>query len=487
MSLALAPSLVVRPRASAPAVPAAFTLTLAFTALALLARAVSIDAFLGITTVGFTAATAWPIVRAARRGWDAGDVLPMFVLYYSLSLLLRGLADMTFLDSPYIRDLGDAQTAHVRDLLGWTFLYSALGLVAAVLGYDAPLGARWTAAIARAIPAVGRRWRTARLGKVTAAMIAIGTAGALVRVHGPAGFLRAASNPMATSGEDALGFWWLIAITEFAVVGVHAHLIGLLLRRDRRFFAHYLLLGLGLGVPIYLMSSSKFLLLRLLFLPWLYRHFLVRRVPIWRILGGFAVFGALFPFFYAYRALGILGLEGVSAYLDNTDLPMLKMFTRSYGADSFMLIIHRTGHTLPFRFGGTFADFATFWIPRLLWPGKPVSFGLTFPVAYMPDVHWGSMTYVTASLPGELYMNFHAFGVVAGCALLGVAMRASRGLADLGPGGLLIYGYAFLTAMHLVEGCIASQMETFLTHLVPSVLALALVTARTGARPEVRA
>ena len=67
------------------------------------------------------------------------------------------------------------------------------------------------------------------------------------------------------------------------------------------------------------------------------------------------------------------------------------------------------------------------------------------------------------------------FGVAAGCALLGMAMRAAYSIAHRGPGALLVYGYVFLTAMHLVEGCIASQLETAITHLVPTVIALAVL------------
>jgi hypothetical protein len=195
----------------------------------------------------------------------------------------------------------------------------------------------------------------------------------------------------------------------------------------------------------------------------------------------FAGFGALFPFFYAYRALGLLGLDAftLARYLQTTDMPWLKLFNRSYGADSFMLILHRTGDTLPFLWGGSLADLFTFWIPRALWAAKPASFGLQFPALYMPDMQWGALTYVTTSLPGELYLNLGLPGVVAGGAALGVAMRASRVLAGRSPAGLLLHGYAFLTAMHLVEGCIASQLETWLTHLVPSLLAIALL-ARPG-------
>ena len=58
-------------------------------------------------------------------------------------------------------------------------------------------------------------------------------------------------------------------------------------------------------------------------------------------------------------------------------------------------------------------------------------------------------------------------------------MRTGRVLTTTGPGGILLYGYIFIVGMHLVEGCIASQFETLLTELLPALLAIGLLAART--------
>lgn len=438
----------------------------------LFASAYWTDAFVWIAGAGF----AWALARPFMDGrLDAFDVLPMFGLYYGLSLLLRGVGLLTFVDSPYLRELGNARTEHWRALVGWAFFYSAIGMHAAVAGYRSALARRWAETLVRGVPALTARWRGERIGPVVAALLLAGLAAATLRVGGPSGFLSAAANPMRTNTDGAIGYWWLIAATEFAIVGFHVHMLALLMRGDRTFLMQYFVLGLGLGIPLYLASSSKFVLLRIFLLPWMYRHFIVARLPMWRIVVGFAAFAALFPFFYAYRALGLQNLDSVSTYIDRVDHPLLLMFNRSYGTDSLMLILHRTGVTLPFQWGASLTDLFTFWVPRLLWPAKPLSFGLLFPATYMPDMHWGNLTYASCSLPGELYLNFHVIGIVAGCAGLGAVMRATFTAAGRGPGALLVYGYAFLTAMHLVEGCIASQLETMITHLVPTAIALALL------------
>ncbi len=450
---------------------------LAGAGVALLLHEWSATAFLAWTTLGFAAIAARSF---AGRRFDAADALQLFTLYYVLSLLVRAVGVVAWVDSPYLRELGDGRSAHVRDLAGWSQLVAGLGLFAVQEGHDGPVGGRWAAALARRMPALAAPWRDGATSRAVLVLAALGVLGAVLRVHDLGGFMRAAANPMAAGTDEALGHWWQIALTEFAVVALHVHLVRLLLRGDRHFALHWLVLSLGLSVPLYLVSSSKSILLRTLLLPWVYRHLLAKRIPMWRVIVALAAFSALFPLFYAYRALGISNLDAVGLYLQNADSPpILRMFNRAYGADSLMLVLHRTGTTLPFRWGASLLDLGTFWVPRLLWPGKPDSFGLQFPAAYMPDMHWGAMTYVTTSLPGELYLNFHVVGVLAGSWLLGAAMRASRVLARGGPGGVLLHGYGLITAVHLAEGCIASQLESWLTDLLPALLAVAWITART--------
>ena len=43
------------------------------------------------------------------EGLDPGEAIYFFVLYYALSLLLRGLGLLTFVDSPYLTPIGDAE------------------------------------------------------------------------------------------------------------------------------------------------------------------------------------------------------------------------------------------------------------------------------------------------------------------------------------------------------------------------------------------
>ena len=467
----------VAPASALASYPARVLAVVAWVAVALALAPGATDAFVWWSGSGLALAALWPFARAWRRGLDPGDAVWCFLSYFVLAMLLRGIGVLTFVDSPYLRLLGDPRAASYRHWAGWMFFYCTLGLVALNAAYHAPSARR------RALDWLARSallrgpWRDSRILPVGLGLLAVGAAGMLLRLHSLGGFAHAVSDPLAAGTAEASGHFWQIALTEFAVVGFHVLVIGAMLRGDRRLPWIWLGLGLLLGVPLYLVSSSKALLIRVLFTPMLFWHFLRRPLRLAHVLGFFAGFGLLFPLFYAYRALGMLGLGGVGLYFETTDAPLLKLYNRAYDADSFMRVLHATGQGLvPLQWGRSLLDLFTFFIPRALWAAKPESFGLGFATLYMPDVQWGSMTYVSSSLPGELFLNFHVAGVLAGFLLLGWWLRAGVTLARRGgPGAVLLYGYFFLAAVHLVEGSIAAQFEFFLTSAVPALFALLLL------------
>ena len=429
--------------------------------------------FAAVAALVFAAAAAWPFVRDARRGLDTGQVLYFFLFYFVFAMLLRGIGLLTFVDSPYLRDVGDRHSPSFVRLIAWTFVGCAAGLVSLHLGFASPSAARAARALLVRAPGLAAPWPRVHVRRVGLALMAIGAIGALLRLRSLGGFLAAAGDPLIAGTEAAVGHWWTVALTEFAVVGFHVLCIGEVMSGRRHALTRLAGLGLVLAVPLYLVTSSKFLVIRFLFVPLLLRHFLVKRVPIQSLALCFVGFGALFPLFYAYRALGLLGLEGVGDYLAADRLPILKIYNRAYDADTFALVMHRVSEGLPLQWGRTLLDLGTFWIPRAFWPGKPISFGLWFSDVYMPDVHFGVMTYVSPSLPGELWANAHVPGLLAGFWALGWVMRAAwEAVRRGGPAMLLVYIYAFLTLVHLVEGSIAAQLETMLTGVVPALLAM---------------
>ena len=460
--------------------PARIAAVCAWAAIALSVAPWATDVFLWWSGAGLAIAALWPFARAWRRGLDPGDAIWCFLLYFVLAMLLRGMGVLTFVDSPYLRGLGDARSQSFRQLVGWVFFYSTLGLVALNAAYHAPSGRRWAEHLLERGTLLSAPWRRSRIVPVGLALIGIGGIGLMLRLHSLGGFANAAANPMDANTVGAIGRYWQIALTEFAVAGFHVLVIGCMLRGGRHLLLLWLGLGLVLGVPLFLASSSKALLIRVFFTPMLFRHFLLKPLRMRHVVGFFAGFSLLFPLFYAYRALGVGGFAEAAQYLETTETPLLKVYNRAYDADSFMRVLHATAHGLvPLQWGHSLQDLFVFFIPRAFWAAKPDAFGLEFARLYMPEVPWGAITYVSPSLAGELFLNFHVIGVLAGFLLLGWALRAAITLArGGGPGAVLLYGCFFLAAVHLVEGSIAAQIEFFITSAVPVLIALGLLTAR---------
>lgn len=440
----------------------------------LLATQVSPLAFAWTSGLAFAAMVAHPFV--ARRGIDTADIRVFFLFYFAFAMLLRGAGLLTFVDSPYLRELGGPQSAAMRRLVGWVFFWCAAGLVAMEAGYGSRIASRWAAAWLARVPSLAAPWQPRRIGRVAALLLAVGGAGALLRLHLMGGVGAVAGDLVGSSTENALGRWWLIALTEFAVVGFQVWAVGEFLKRPRGALGRVLLAGIVFVVPLYMVTSSKFLIIRTLFLPVLWRHLVVKKVPMAALLLCFVGFGLLFPLFYAYRALGLFGLDAVRTYLETTETPLLKVYNRAYDADSFVLVLHRSGIDAPLQWGRTLLDVFVFWIPRAFWAAKPASFGLMFPAIYMPDYHFDVMTYMSPSLPGELWANFTWPGVLAGFWLLGAVMRAAReAVRRGGPAMMLLYGFLFLTLVHVVEGSIAAQLENFISELLPVLVAAVLL------------
>lgn len=431
------------------------------------------EAFVWWSGSGLALAALWPFVRAWRRGLDPGDAMWYFLLYFVLAILLRGMGLLTFVDSRFVRDLGDAQSPSFRQLVGWVFFYSTLGLVALNAAYHAPSAQRWAKWYLERHTLLSAPWRESRIVPVGLGLLAIGGIGMLLRVHSLGGFASAAGDPVAAVTEKAAGYFWTIALTEFAVVGCHVLVIGAMLRGDRRLPWIWLGLGLLVGGPIFLISGSKSVLVRVFFTPMLFWHFLRKPLRLGHVLGFFVGFALLFPLFYAYRAVGIARLDDAGQYLETLDAPLLVLYNRSYDADSFMRVLYATGQGLvPLQWGRSLEELFTFFIPRAWWAAKPESFGLRFAPLYMPDVNIGS-SFVSPSLPGVLFLNFHVAGVLGGFLLFGWGMRAAVTLArGGGVGAALLYGYFFLVAVQLVEGSIPASIVFLISSAAPALIAL---------------
>ncbi|TMQ60608.1 MAG: oligosaccharide repeat unit polymerase [Candidatus Eisenbacteria bacterium] len=462
----------------------------ALAAATLIASLISTPAFLGLSISCFVAAVTVPLALRLRRGIDPGEAIYPFVLYFTLTMGVRGIAILTFQSSIYLPVLQDPKSSYFQSLVGWNFFYSALGLVLLHLGYSSGLGDRWGRRLGRAVQSWAP-WPARRVRAVALAWFLIGLFGATSFATTFGGFRAVTENLMFAFTEGGLGNYWKIVLMEFAVVGFHLLAVYEFTRPGARRPMLVVIPGLALVLGLYVFTGSKYLLLRGVVPILLYVHFLRRRLNVLHLAVVALIFAALFPVFYAYRASGTGGLQQIADRLGGSGVAgwfaQGNILGRGYDADSFVAVLHRAGREVPFQLGGTLTDLFVFFIPRAWWPEKPMSYGLVFAQQFMPDVYFTNLTYCSPSLAGELYANFHVIGIIAGFWLLGAIMKAAHRMAlGGGPAGVVYYGYAYLALIVCVEGAIATSTESLLADIVPAWIAIRMVQSRAAQRTAPR-
>ena len=144
----------------------------------------------------------------------------------------------------------------------------------------------------------------------------------------------------------------------------------------------------------------------------------------------------IFPFHNTYRLLdarmstsqrvsltsSIIGDWSYNEYMLRS---MITVKQRLSLINSVAVVIRDVGRWVPYAKGETlFLPTLVFFVPRLLWPDKPMlTFGREFGQKFRVVRVFDKETAIASSVPGELYWNFDLVGILVGMALWGMAMR----------------------------------------------------------------
>jgi len=183
--------------------------------------------------------------------------------------------------------------------------------------------------------------------------------------------------------------------------------------------------------------SDKSLLMTLIGIPIVARWYAMRKIPwVFLLVLLLVLMFAVFPFYNTYRwsdpAMGqmnrmVVTYETIQTWDTDRYLQFsLYSFTRRLSAiNSVAVVLRDVGRWVPYAKGETiFMPTLTYFIPRVIWPDKPVaSQGRDFGRIFRVTNFWSRETYIGATMPGELYWNFDLLGIIIGMALLGLVMR----------------------------------------------------------------
>jgi hypothetical protein len=165
------------------------------------------------------------------------------------------------------------------------------------------------------------------------------------------------------------------------------------------------------------------------------------RLPVGWLIGA-ALYGLIvFPIFVASRAeihgsrqiarttilenfvhtveLAIAAEDRVNKGVEKTQ----NLLERTSVRGSLQMIVERTGVDVDFQHGATMTPLLATFIPRFIWTDKPdVATGRMVNKAFHVTEAEYSDTYISPSIPGELYWNFGWPGICIGMAIIGGAV-----------------------------------------------------------------
>ena len=421
------------------------------------------------------------VMRISGSQFDVANVLFLFVAHYFLSFGLYGFMNAFGL-SHYLGVSYDPTSDTGANLSSLASVYSASALLAIYAGFS------WNPRVRDAVKNTGGHTPPEfpsvdldllpRLQISAGFALAISYLGCFLMVVFLGGWSAIGLDPSYVSTEGMHGLYWAAALVFINHWAVAVNLFSYLISKKIK----YLFLT-GLSLPLllieFLLSGSKSALLLPVMAFLIIRHYCYQRLN-WKTLVALgAIVLVVFAAGYAYRSAGAQSAQfqgEVTSFYQNPASLLETFFGRFYGTDSFAIALDavRNGH--PLMMGRSLIDLLTWYIPRWLWPEKPLSFAIVFGQEYMPDSPGAGEVFYSPSLPGELYLDFGLLGLPFGGVLIGYLLRyISRRTIEARPmkvEAIVLYAVIAPLAAALVEGPISGVIELVLTRVIPYVLLL---------------
>lgn len=416
------------------------------------------------------------VVVIWKRGFAQGrqglfSPVVLLTAYMLLGFGIRGLTTV-FGAGNKLEGAIDPTSPEFLWIYAEVFLYATLGLLALLVG-----------------DAIGRRLRResdgvesprpAGSGKpaITAGLL-LGSLGAAVLVAKLG--IRLITDPSFVATSGTAGLFWVYPLLSAPLYGF-VYRIAVAYRRGEP-VPRLALAGLVLsGIAIYILTSSKAAILNSVILLLVARHFLVGPVRLRALVLPALAFVIVLPMLYLHREYGLT--PELVARLD----PQMIMagfgilLNRSYLADSFAAVIHYTPQPYDYMLGSGWLEVFYFWVPRGLWPDKPVSYSLTFAQTYLSSLNESQGSFFSPTLLGDAYLNFGPIGVPLLMLALGVALRLwyDRLTARRSAAGVVVYA----ASLYWIAMAPEQALQVFL-ELVISYVAIAWVVTVIGRSPS---
>lgn len=152
-----------------------------------------------------------------------------------------------------------------------------------------------------------------------------------------------------------------------------------------------------------------------------------------------------------------------------------EVVNRAVWFDSGVMIIRWVPDYIDYLKGATFFPLVIGWVPRIIWPDKPIlSLG-----SYMHNIIIGSpsQSNVGFSMIGEFYLNFGVWGVMAGMFVMGIFVRLSYLYARNCSAVTTYWGLVYSAIYPILLFSLQSNIATAILGMIRTILVVFLVIA----------
>jgi hypothetical protein len=147
-------------------------------------------------------------------------------------------------------------------------------------------------------------------------------------------------------------------------------------------------------------------------------------------------------------------------------------------------IVRYVEETGDLRLGETFVNLVTRFVPRSLWPNKPLNVGVEVSdLFYDEALGRRNDTGVPPSIIAEMFWNFHIVGVIFGMLLFGAIIRTNYEYlrkSPVNPWTVLITANIYLYVLDQSRADISLSIGRLIIVLAPIIVAAGIITWRDG-------
>lgn len=372
-----------------------------------------------VLVVALGALTFGPVgLRLYTRTFNLAEPGIWFALYYFANFGVRRVYLAISGSQRFAGLMPSEMQGYYLDL---ALFYAVVGLVAFWLGYTSRFGS----AMKSKVPTLPNRWNRTMAWRLSLACIVVGWFIRIAFMYMTSGGV---VNWIVAPGNEVLLTGYARLLTAIATIGIFSSFVYL---QENGNWRKWLIFGIALAFEF----AYKFLngwRSGLLFLPLglmvvHYLHSDREHSTNIRFLAGTSGFIGLFAL--AFPALSVIryatpqsSIAGPGSGLTLIDV-VGKVSKRLHGLDSLALIVYSVPNKVPYTYGKDLWLIFAAWIPRAIWPEKPIiNLGTRFQqMVVNPDatVQYG----ISTSLPGSFYWKFGPVGIIGGMLIIGVLWR----------------------------------------------------------------